>query len=288
MREKNPHQVQYVSDHGGQSSHAPLVLIHDGGGTIFSYCLLGDLHRDVWAIHNPKYFTAEPWEGGVDEMARHYIELMKNAGIKGKILLGGWSLGGLISLEIAHKLAAAAAEDPSACELSVAGLVLIDSAYHIPWSKLQGPNPEPELGPIPELIRKSFDNCSGLLDNWELPTWGDPAGDTDQVRYKFVCEDWRTVESGRHHATVTASPPPALLLRCTNPVPTKEPDPCRVDLFRDEPLLGWDGRYPDFIKAVVEIDAHHFNVFELSKVVQATARLNEGLAMLDRLSSPHA
>ncbi|KAL4982160.1 Alpha/Beta hydrolase protein [Aspergillus falconensis] len=304
MREKNPHQVQYSTDSGKQSNHAPLILIHDGGGTIFSYFLLGDLHRDVWAIHNPKYFTAEPWEGGIDEMASHYIELMKDAGIKGKILLGGttvrWSLGGLLSLAIAHKLAAAAAKDPSSCDLTVTGLVLVDAAYHIPWSKLQGPNPDPELGPVPELIRKSFSNCSGLLDNWELPTWDDPslggeaihrdhcaAGDTDQVLYKSLREDWRVLDCGRHHDKVTASPPPALLLRCTHPVPTKETDPCRVDLFRDEPLLGWDGRYPDFIKAVVETDAHHFNVFEFSKVVQATARLNEGLAVLERLSSLH-
>lgn len=67
----------------------PLILIHDGGGTTFGYFSLGSLHRDVWAIHNPHFFTAEPWEGGMEEMARYYIGLIESAGIEGSVLLGG-------------------------------------------------------------------------------------------------------------------------------------------------------------------------------------------------------
>lgn len=67
----------------------PLVLIHDGGGTVFGYFGLGSLGRKVWAIHNPRFATAEPWEGGIEEMADHYIKLMERAGIRGSILLGG-------------------------------------------------------------------------------------------------------------------------------------------------------------------------------------------------------
>jgi hypothetical protein len=88
MYDRNPHQVQFLS-HTEQRRRTPLVLIHDGGGTTFSYFILGNLHRDVWAIHNPKFFTAELWEGGMDEMARHYISLLQKAGISGTIFLGG-------------------------------------------------------------------------------------------------------------------------------------------------------------------------------------------------------
>lgn len=88
MLGKNPLRVQ--SAPAGQfRKSTPLVLIHDGGGTTFGYFCLGSLYRDVWAVHNPHFFTAQPWEGGMDEMARHYIDLIEAAGITGQILLGG-------------------------------------------------------------------------------------------------------------------------------------------------------------------------------------------------------
>lgn len=88
MNDKNPAQVQFAPRFQ-QKPSTPLVLIHDGGGTTFSYFTLGSLRRSVWAIHNPNFFTAEQWEGGMDEMARHYIGLMYDAGISGTIILGG-------------------------------------------------------------------------------------------------------------------------------------------------------------------------------------------------------
>lgn len=85
----NPVQVQFVPSHCEENPPNPLVLIHDGGGAIFSYFLLGALNRDVWAIYNPKYFEGEAWEGGIDEMAHHYVDLIIKTGLKGNIILGG-------------------------------------------------------------------------------------------------------------------------------------------------------------------------------------------------------
>lgn len=82
----NPTRLQNATP---GNANLPLVLIHDGGGTTFAYFFLGDLKRDVWAIHDPNYWEGKPWAGGMDEMAKHYIILMRNAGIRGKILLGG-------------------------------------------------------------------------------------------------------------------------------------------------------------------------------------------------------
>lgn len=31
-------------------------------------------------------------------------------------------------------------------------------------------------------------------------------------------------------------------------------------------MLGWGGAYPDFIKAVIDVDSHHYNIFDLSRV----------------------
>lgn len=85
----NPTQVQFTPPHKRVNPPPPLVLIHDGGGTTFSYFILGDLHREVWAIHDPRHWNSTPWEGGIDEMAHHYIDLMQAEGISGTILLGG-------------------------------------------------------------------------------------------------------------------------------------------------------------------------------------------------------
>jgi hypothetical protein len=86
----NPTQVQFLepSESTGDS-RLPLVLIHDGGGTTFNYFILGSLYRDVWAIHDPLFQDGTLWEGGIDAMARHYIDLMRKEGIEGPILLGG-------------------------------------------------------------------------------------------------------------------------------------------------------------------------------------------------------
>lgn len=84
----NPFKLQ--SAPGSQKT--PLVLIHDGGGTTFAYFFLGNMKREVWALHNPNYWDSKKWEGGLDEMAKHYIVLIRNAGIRGKIYLGGESI----------------------------------------------------------------------------------------------------------------------------------------------------------------------------------------------------
>ena len=85
----NPTQVQFTPSSKRANPPLPLVLIHDGGGTTFSYFMLGNLRREVWAIHNPRHWTAEPWQGGISEMAAEYIDLIHAAGIRGPILLGG-------------------------------------------------------------------------------------------------------------------------------------------------------------------------------------------------------
>jgi hypothetical protein len=85
----NPTKVQVTPVYKRANPPPPLVLIHDGGGTTFGYFMLGSLYREVWAIHNPHFFDGGAFEGGMDEMARLYIQNMKDAGIKGNILLGG-------------------------------------------------------------------------------------------------------------------------------------------------------------------------------------------------------
>ncbi|KAI9152063.1 putative thioesterase lcsE [Paramyrothecium foliicola] len=305
----NPIKVQFLPPYKRASSTPPLVLIHDGGGTTFSYFILGKLHRDVWALHNPKYWDAGKWEGGMDEMSRHYVDLIKKSGLSGPIFLGGkqfplhclhalfsfrdrvlmnklnhlgWSLGGFLSLSIARLLA----DDPSS-GIVVAGLLIIDSPRHIPRSELRASTVEPELSELPELIKKSFDNCDEMLDTWQLPTWNAPTKEGKSlpvavtgrtytiqpgtVLHKPLQGGWTLRESKRFNFETpteeTKAPPPAVLIRCTLPAKKSKAaqnsqDPCLIDLFRDEPLLGWEGAYPDYIVASIDVEADHYNVFD--------------------------
>lgn len=333
----NPNQVQFVPPTKSLNPPLPLVLIHDGGGTTFSYFLLGSLDRDVWAIHNPKFFEGEAWEGGMDEMAAKYIDLLVDEGITGPIMLGGklafsisqlssffivstarqaqseicttrkmarpltfahlagWSLGGFLSITMARMLAG----DPEA-KISVAGLLIIDSPRHIARSKITTKISKPSWTGIPALVQKSFENCDIMLKHWDLPAWecavsgGKEAKFTVQgneyavgrssVLHKPINGNWKPEEVRAYEVEKTnhdeqanrpdgvAGPPPAVLVRCTRPA-KKAPDageePCLVDLWRDELLLGWEGKYPDFIKAVIDVDTDHYSIFnreDLDKV----------------------
>ncbi|KAF2149924.1 alpha/beta-hydrolase [Myriangium duriaei CBS 260.36] len=304
MFDKNPLQVQDAPA-SRRNRATPLVLIHDGGGTTFGYFSLGSLNRDVWAIHNPRYYSSESFEGGMDEMAQCYIGLMEEAGIRGRILLGGWSLGGYLSLAIARILA----DEPNSL-MSVAGLLLIDSPYHVPLSQLPPEEGEPDFDNLPELVRKALDECDDLLVDWHLPSWDGPACEgkdayivagnrnfslhCGDVIHKPSTGDWRLIRSKEyqsdepeHKAMV---PPPAVLVKCNRPVPAKnEKDGCcRVDMYRDDVMLGWSGRYPNFIKAVLEVDADHYNIFGFAKIKQVTDRLNQGLGILETVETRKA
>ena len=87
----NPVLIQSFRKRATSSPYhpAPLVLFHDGGGTPFNYFLLKPLGRDVFGFADPRAPAQQPWSGGVDEMARYYLECMTTAVKPGPVLLGG-------------------------------------------------------------------------------------------------------------------------------------------------------------------------------------------------------
>ncbi|KAJ6441486.1 isochorismatase family domain-containing protein [Purpureocillium lavendulum] len=309
--DRNPVQVQYYAkgkkgaEEPAGPAPAPLVLIHDGGGTTFAYFTVGRLGRDVWAIHSPTFMSAQPWEGGMDGMARHYISLIEEvAGIKGRILLGGWSLGGYVALTMSHIIATS----PESFGIAIDGILMMDSPWLVAGRDLPIGTPQPALIGIPDLVRKSLDNCERMLYHWELPQWGlgsdrsftfssgkqsleIPPG---TVLYRSLKGDWRPVErKGRHelteqqtHQTPPSGPPPTVMLRSVVPAPTKGSSgkPCRVDQFRDELLLGWDGRYnSEMIHAVMEARSHHYDMFNQLHVEEITDTIKLAIEILETI-----
>lgn len=82
----NPFHIQKAP---GAVSRAPLVLIHDGGGTIFSYLKLASLGRSVYGIYNSRPAPYGKWEGGLRQMAEEYYALVKSVIPNGPVILGG-------------------------------------------------------------------------------------------------------------------------------------------------------------------------------------------------------
>jgi thioesterase domain-containing protein len=160
----------------------------------------------------------------------------------------GWSLGGLLALEVAHIL-----ESQSENRNEVIGIVMLDSPYTGP-SPVPDPNinvlaNRPFLKPTcaPELallIKRSMRRAGQMVEKWSVPSW----------------------------ATMGVRPPPVILLRCmdmvpVNKKPSQEPfhsiedDIYSVDRYRTRDLLGWEYLdQPDFVRAVLNVPGHHFSV----------------------------
>jgi mycobactin phenyloxazoline synthetase len=108
----------------GQISHSPLVtlrpgsadrdtlvLIHPVGGDVLCYRDLANalpLGLTVAAVRSPVMDTEELPAATIEEMAATYVGLILDAYPRGRLYLGGWSMGGVLAYECARQLQAQA------------------------------------------------------------------------------------------------------------------------------------------------------------------------------------
>ncbi|HEY0603581.1 MAG TPA: amino acid adenylation domain-containing protein [Herpetosiphonaceae bacterium] len=89
-----------------RGSRPPLFLIHPGGGQVLAYSRLVELMPH----DQPIYGLQSSGLGGttvhttIEQMASAYLAAIREIAPHGPYLLGGWSLGGLIALEMAQQL----------------------------------------------------------------------------------------------------------------------------------------------------------------------------------------
>lgn len=250
---------------GAPGRHAiPLVLIHDGGGTIFSYYFIDDVSRRLYAVSDPHFENGEKWEGGIAEMGRHYAQLIKAALPRGQVILGGWSLGGLTAVTAARILA----DDPA---LDVVGLLLIDTICPMPppgktWDDVHWPAPvkqrriewSPQTSQATRAaIERSFAESTKMAWAWgpQAPLWED--------------------EGGR-----ALTPPPAVLLRAQEKVPV-EGGMVLIDVWRDDRLLGWNHYRQKFISHVLDIPGNHYGAFDRENLFTLNEQLKVALRLID-------
>ncbi|MFD0372041.1 amino acid adenylation domain-containing protein, partial [Streptomyces sp. NPDC127114] len=89
-------------------SRTPLVFVHPVGGDVLCYAELAELLGEEQPFYALQLPDAELCS--VEEMAAHYVAAVREALPEGPYRLGGWSMGGVIALEMAAQLTAAGAE----------------------------------------------------------------------------------------------------------------------------------------------------------------------------------
>ncbi|KAI5863823.1 alpha/beta-hydrolase [Durotheca rogersii] len=297
---------------------APLVLVHDGGGTTFSYCLLDPIGRPVWGIQNANLHRGGWWDGGISEMAAHYIRLLaKVLPQGGDILLGGWSLGGHLSLEMAYQIAKAARDDSTSSSSStnggssangdgngartpvpkfrVLGMIFIDTIFPRRLAELRGPLPTQPLLLSPEASRAmklkekvdvNMTHARMMVGSWAIPRW---APSSSSAASTSSGSDNGNDDGGKEDDEEGAEPrppaPPTILLRAKEFV---APDSSKafVDHVRDFRLLGWDeynAANGGFIREVVDVEGHHFSIFKDEHLTGVSRKIS---AAADKLDPP--
>ncbi|KAF4967462.1 hypothetical protein FSARC_4985 [Fusarium sarcochroum] len=261
--DSNPETIQPADWRTGQN--IPVFLIHDGGGTTFSYHCLEPLDRPVYGIHNPKFESGEPFDGELSDMARLYCGFIKdavnepdfpkrrNVDGKARIILGGWSMGGHLSLEIAKQL------DTDDNNIEVIGILMIDTIYPHKYSsetrKTAGEGSEKGKNKNQILADRAMADARRMIQAWTPPVWdGDSAGRRPRVT----------------------------LLRAKKAVPMNGDDVNLVDLSREERNVGWDTYDKDLFADVVDIEGHHFEVFAFQYIEDISDVIKEALNGLER------
>ncbi|MEI9933190.1 MAG: alpha/beta fold hydrolase [Rhizomicrobium sp.] len=113
---------------------APFYIVHGVGGTVIELTALGKqiaLVNPVYAIQAKGIDGAEPPLERVEQMAELYADEIRKMQPIGPYLIGGYSFGGVVALEVARRLG----------PQNVARLVMLDSFAHPqtwpPKSRLQ-------------------------------------------------------------------------------------------------------------------------------------------------------
>ncbi|PGH31685.1 hypothetical protein GX50_05525 [[Emmonsia] crescens] len=278
----------------GLETTTPLILIHDGGGTTVSYCYLDSLDRAVYGIQNPRLYSGQAWDHGLPEMARVYADLILSVVPSGPLLLGGWSLGGLLSLEVANILLRTSA-------VRIVGMVMIDSIYPLAVSQersnVVGPQPvfsKDTRHETRRLVSQCMKLAQSMADNWIPPVWSGCSDSGLTLRRAELEKKLSLInpKPPEHGTTISnnepdlPSIPKTILLRCDDYVPVARPDipdaVCRVDVVRELRTLGWE-KYPNhFTPIVLDIPGHHFNVFTDEYIDEVSARIKQSCRMLER------
>jgi len=87
-------------------SRRPLFLIHPAGGHVFPYTHLArhlGSDQPCYGLQARGLEEGQEPHSRIEDMAAYYIEALRTVQPTGPYLLGGWSMGGIVALEMAHQ-----------------------------------------------------------------------------------------------------------------------------------------------------------------------------------------
>lgn len=270
--EKNPELIQDVDlPLDGTKPHAriPLFLIHDGGGTTFAYHCLDSLGRPSYGIFNPRFHSGGSFEGGVRGMGRLYAVMIRQTcaepDFPGKrntdgsvnILLGGWSMGGLLSLEIAKVLTGDR-------DVRVIGILMMDSMcpFHLPKTTAAGVSLE-------------------TLDQLHL----DKSNKTLALSIRAMKEGLRVIQEWQPPVwTGNQQRPRVSLLRAVESLPTVSKRAHVIDIYRHDRTLGWDEYDNELLTETVDVKGNHFDMFSFQHIPAISKAIKRCCDTLEKLA----
>ena len=91
----------------GSPGRPPLFMVHQVGGHVFTFRALGrELGDDqpLFGLRSRGLEAGEEPFAGLEVMAEHYLELLREEQPRGPVLLGGASMGGMVAWEMARRL----------------------------------------------------------------------------------------------------------------------------------------------------------------------------------------
>ncbi|PWY98393.1 hypothetical protein BCV70DRAFT_220814 [Testicularia cyperi] len=152
-----------------------LFLFPDGTGVASSYPRPStEAAIPIYGFDSPYLGRVEDWSRGVSELIERYVEMLVRLQPRGPYRLAGWSIGGVIALEVARQLLTSGQR--------VAFVGLIDTPYASQIRPLSAKTLESMLDRIkPSSVREHFRSCALSLPGYRSLRFESAAAKPDTV-----------------------------------------------------------------------------------------------------------
>ncbi|OYP36658.1 non-ribosomal peptide synthetase [Rhodopirellula sp. MGV] len=246
----------------GHSSSTPIVMVHPPGGIVRCYREIAKAlphDQGMFAVRARGLYGAETLPSTIQQLAADYAEQIQQANLGQRMVLGGWSLGGVFAFEVARHL--------TELGINVSALVLLDSTVPTK-SDPDGPSAGMDYG-----IDLSLEQLGDLSPDEQLPFLYEHARrlgvlveSQPELVVQKVIEDLQRLFS--HHVKLcqdcelTAIDIPVHLLR-----PKEVPGQADV-----RPDRGWS-RWATFVESKV-VEGHHHSMVQGAGAVQIAQYLD--------------
>ncbi|KAI1335917.1 ketoacyl-synt-domain-containing protein [Xylariaceae sp. FL0016] len=242
--------------------NVPLYLFHDGSGKCSMYSRLDLPKYNLFGIPSLDFGAQDPSITKMEDLAALYIAKARLAAKK-DIVLGGWSFGGVLAFEVARQLRDRGHDRPR-----VHGVLLLDS----PFPLGHAPLPAAVIAHVAgQISRASASTQASLRAQFE--------------RHAAMLQDYEPdVPSS---SSSPGSGIPCFAVHCMRAFDTQKL--CGVSYpwlssvqHRREGVEAWSGLAGRPVP-ILELDCHHFEVFEAEHIAQTSKCTRLALAEIERI-----